>query len=347
MENNTTKKKNGKIIGRIIIALILLAGLFAGFSKIRDMQNYETTDDAQVETDITPISARVSGYINEIRFKENQPVKKGDTLILLDNRELKIKVEQAQSALQNAIASLDVAKANAIASHAGTNTCQSKNEELKIRLAYAEKELKRYANLLAENATTQQQYDKAKADKEALEKQLQSSNDQTNESIRRSGAVKEQIKVAESIVNQRKNDLEYAQLILSYSYILASTDGIVSKKSVQEGQLIQASQNLCAIVTDSLWVVANFKETQLVKMKIGQTVEVEPDAFKGKISATIESFSGATGAKFSLLPPDNATGNFVKVVQRIPVKILLDKNNELYKKLKPGMSIYVKVNINS
>lgn len=347
MEKNKTEKKNGKIIGRIIIALILLAGLFAGFSKIRDMQNYETTDDAQVESDITPISARVSGYINEIRFKENQLVKKGDTLILLDNRELKIKVEQAQSALQNAIASLDVAKANAITSHAGTNTFQSKNEELKIRLAYAEKELKRYANLLAENATTQQQYDKAKVDKEALEKQLQSSNDQINESIRRSGAVNEQIKVAESIVNQRKNDLEYAQLILSYSYILASTDGIVSQKSVQEGQLIQAAQNLCAIVTDSLWVVANFKETQLVKMKIGQPVEVEADAFKGKISATIESFSGATGAKFSLLPPDNATGNFVKVVQRIPVKILLDKNNELYKKLKPGMSIYVKVNINS
>lgn len=338
---------NRKTIARIVLGIILLAAVVISIIEYREMQKFETTDDAQVEGDIVPVISRAPGYIAEIRFKENQSVSKGDTLVLLDAQELKIKVNQVQAAMQNALATLDVAKSNAIAAQVGVSTVQSKIDELKIRLSYAQTELKRYNNLLINNATTQQQYDKVKTDEESIEKQLQAAMDQLNETQKKNQSINEQIKVAQSMISQRKNDLDFAQLQLSYTYVLAPESGVVSKKNIQLGQVVQPSQSLCAIVTENRWIVANFKETQLAKMKVGQSVTIEADAFKGSISAKVESFSEATGSKFSLLPPDNASGNFVKVVQRIPVRIELDKTNELYRRLKPGMSIYVKVNLNS
>ncbi|HEY4800716.1 MAG TPA: HlyD family secretion protein [Bacteroidia bacterium] len=343
-----TENKKRKLITRIVLIVVLALGTAWGVKKYLDAQKFETTDDAQVETDISPVSARISGYISEIRFSDNQKVNKGDTLVLFDNKELKIKIAQSEAALQNAMAAMDVAKANSAASAEGTNAFHSRIDELKIRLDDAEKELSRYKNLLVSNAGTQQQYDKAKSNRDALQKEIEIANDQLNEAQKKYSAVNEQVKVAESVVKQKKSDLEFAQLQYSYSVVLAPCSGTISKKGVQVGQYVQVSQSLCAIVAGDIWIVANFKETQLAKMKEKQEVEIEVDAFEGSvIKGNIESFSSATGSKFSLIPPDNASGNYVKVVQRVPVKIELEKSSELYKKIKPGMSVFVKVILSS
>src|ERR1051325_2596352 len=344
-ENKEKPKTKNKLAGRILLGAALLIGLIYGFIKYREGQRYESTDDAQLESDISPVSARVQGYVLKVYFNDNQLVKKGDTLITLDDRDLKIKVDQAQASLDNAKASLDVAKSNVTVTQVGGTTGNFRIDELKIRVANAQKEFERYKKMLAEGSTTDQQFEKIKTDKEALEKQLDAAQQHLKESESRPGSANEQVKVAESLVKQRQSDLDYAKLQLSYATIIAPYDGIVSKKNAITGQLVQAGQSLCALIANQdIWVVANFKETQIQKMKEGMKVEVEVDAFPGKkIEGKINSFSSATGAKFSLIPPDNATGNFVKVVQRIPVKIELDRNNEVYKDLKPGMSVFLRV----
>lgn len=339
------KKKKNKLIGRVVLIAVLVIGSVIGFIKYKDAQRYETTDDAQLETDISSVTARVPGYIANVFFADNQQVKTGDTLVILDDRDLKIKVEQSEAALDNAKASLEVTKANANTTQMSGCTTVFKIDELKIRLAKAEKDFDRYKKLLQEGATTQQQLEKAQTEKETLEQQVEAAQQQQQECNSQTGAANDQIKVAESVVKQRQSDLNFAKLQLSYSIITAPFDGVVSKKNAVVGQLIQAGQPMCSIMSaEKIWAIANFKETQFDKMKPGMKVEVEVDAFPGKIvMGKISSFASATGSKFSLIPPDNATGNFVKVVQRVPVKIELDATNDVLKDLKPGMSVYVKV----
>lgn len=194
-------------------------------------------------------------------------------------------------------------------------------------------------------AVTQQQFDRVKTEKEALEKQLEAMLQQQKESNSKTGAAGKQVNVSESTIKQRKYDLDYANLQLSYAVITAPFNGITSKRNAVTGQLLQAGQPFCSMVsTSNKWIVANFKETQLTKIKPGLKVIAEVDAFSDiEITGKVESFSSATGAKFSLIPPDNATGNFIKVVQRVPVKITLDTTNTIYKNLTPGMSVNVKV----
>ncbi len=339
------KKSKNKNISRIVLIVIVLVGAVIGFVKYREAQKFETTDDAQLETDISQVSARVPGFISKVFFTDNQHVKKGDTLIVLDDRDLKIKVEQAEAALQNAKASLDVTRANANATQEGGGTNVYKIDELKIRIAKADKDFERYKKLFKANATTEQQVERMQTEKETLEQQLHAAQQSQKESNSKTGSANQQIKVAESVVKQRESDLDFAKLQLSYAIVFAPIDGIVSKKNAVSGQLIQAGQPMCAIMAEqNIWAVANFKETQFEKMKPGMKVELDVDAFPDKlITGKISSFASATGSKFSLIPPDNATGNFVKVVQRVPVKIQLDTTSEVFKQLKPGMSVYVKV----
>jgi len=344
MEKNADKKKNNT--SRIILIVVLSIGVLFGLYKFIQMQRYVTTDDAQLETDISPVSARVSGYIAKVCFTDNQLVKKGDTLVVLDDRDLRIKVEQAQAAFENAQASFETTKESAQSVQESGGTSVYKIDELKIRLANANSELERDKNMLAEHAVTQQQFDKVKTEEEALEKQLAASIQQQKESNSKTGAAKKQITVAGSNIKQRQYDVDYAKLQLSYTIVTAPFTGVASKRNAVPGQLLQAGQPLCSVVASrNLWIVANFKETQLSKIKTGMKVEIETDAFSGKaITGKVESFSSATGSRFTLIPPDNATGNFVKVVQRVPVKISLDTTNIIYNDLKPGMSVYVKVN---
>ncbi len=372
IENNSAEKdkekvrpkpqKRSKVFLIILIVMVLLGGWF-GITKYTHAQHHEETDDAQVEADILPIIPRVSGYAKEIRVKDNQLVRKGDTLIIIDDRDLKIKLMEAEAALSTAKSNVDASRANTNAarsgiatSRAGVSTIDAQIESAKINLTRATQDYNRYANLIQDHSITQQQFEQAQATKDLAEKQLgilqqqkNQASSQTSVVSSQSAATAQSIEVAQSMVKQREVDVENAKLNLSYTVITAPEDGRVSKVNVQEGQLLQAGQSTFNIVhTNNIWVVANFKETQYRKMVVGQKVIVHADAFPGHdFEATLTSFSPATGAKFSLLPPDNASGNFVKVVQRLPVKIeFVNQQDSLLARLRPGMNVNVDVHVN-
>ena len=341
-----TVKKKKKIFPIVLMAVIVI-GIIFGFTKYLYSLHHEETDDAQIDNDINPVITRITGYISDIRFEENQAVKKGDTLVLIDDRDLQIKLAQAMAGLENAKASLSVAESNVSSAIANYQTAKSTAELAKIKVWKSTQDFTRFQNLINEKAVTQQQFDGAKAEKETADGQQLIANNQQTVASSLVEAAKKQILVANAMINQKQVDVDFARLQLTFATIRAPANGIASKKNIQPGQLVNAGTPLFAIVSDSnLYVVANFKETQLEKMNKGNTVEVIVDAFpKTKFEGTVHSFSAVTGAKFSLLPPDNATGNFVKVVQRIPVKIAIKVSDELKNKLRPGMSVKVSVHI--
>lgn len=356
------KKKNRFFI--IVLVLLVIGGSWFGISKYLHSKHHEETDDAQVEANISPVIPRVAGYVKEVRVKDNQWVKKGDTLLLLDERDLVLKVQQAEAALATAKSNLGAAeattnasKANIASTHAGVSTIDAQIEAAKINLQRATQDYERYANLIKDHSITQQQFEMATAAKQTAVKQVQileqqknQVNQQTHAVASQSEATSSQINVAGAIIKQREVEVAEAKLNLSYAVVTAQESGLVSKVNVQEGQFIQAGQSLFSIVINQdVWVVANFKETQFENMKVGQKVIVHADAFPNhSFEATLSSFSPATGSRFALLPPDNSSGNFVKVVQRLPVKIEFNNNtaDSLVKRLRPGMNVTVDVHIN-
>ncbi|HTL83162.1 MAG TPA: HlyD family secretion protein [Bacteroidia bacterium] len=349
-ENNsaaeTAAPKKRKKAPFILAGLLLIGGIYATRTYIWN-KHHETTEDAQLEGNISPVLPRISGYVNEIRFEDNQFVHKGDTLIVLDDRDLQIKVLQAEAALKNAEATVEVVKSGTGTASATVATAKSSVDLANVALSSANTDYARYDALLKEHAVTQAQFDAVKTVRDGAMSQVDVAKKQYDAAVKTLDAATEQIAVANSVVDQRKADLDYAKLQLSYAVITATMDGQVSKKNVQPGQYVSAGQALFSIVDEtSMWVVANFKETQLADMNVGQSVEVKVDAYgDDPISGEVASFSGATGARFALLPPDNSTGNFVKVVQRVPVKILIKADKSVIQKLRPGMSVSVVVNI--
>ena len=354
------KKRNPVFM--IILVLLIIGGAWFGFSKYRHSLHHEETDDAQISADILPVIPRVSGYIKDVRVNDNQLVKKGDTILILDNRDYKIKVEEAEAALaiananlENAKAMTNASKANIATSAASVTTIDSQISAAKITAWRTEQDYQRYANLIKDHSITQQQYEQAWAAKETAEKQLSilegqrnQASQQTNAVTVQSNATSQQINIANAAIHQRQVDVDAAKLNLSYTVIIADGDGHISKVNVQPGQFVQAGQALFSVVhSENVWVIANFKETQLNKMREDQVVVVNADAFPHhKFQARLASFSPATGATFALLPPDNATGNFVKVVQRLPVKIeFTDPSDSLVKKLRPGLNVNVDVHL--
>jgi membrane fusion protein, multidrug efflux system len=362
--------KKSKILPIVIGAVLLTAGYF-GVTKLIYIFSNEDTENAYLETNIAAISPKTTGYVTAVKVKENQLVKKGDTLITIDNRELRLRVQQAEIALKNAEANLGVTRANAgtagasvtvaksnyettvgsiDAANAGVATAQANIEAARVRAWKANEDYKRYSALLTEKAVTQQQFDAIRAEKEASEaqynasqRQLDAINKQVDVTRKQSnagrgqeniaqnqvGVANKQIELAQVLIEQRRSEVEFAKLQLSYAIVLAPCDGTVAKKAVQVGQLLNIGAPICSIVDDkNLWITANFKETQVAKMNVGDKVKVIVDAYeKTEFEGEIESIAAATGAKFALLPPDNASGNFVKVVQRIPVKINIKTTN--------------------
>ena len=358
----TEPKKRSKVFLIILIVMILGGGWF-GISKYLYAQHHEETDDAQVEADIIPVIPRVSGYVNEVRVKDNQMVQKGDTLIILDDRDYSIQLQQAEAALATAKSNVAASRANTAAarsgiasSQQGVSTVDAQIEAAKVNLTRATQDFNRYQNLIQDHSITQQQFEQAQAAKELAERQLQILQQQKKQATSQTGVVASQsnataqsIGVAESVVKQREVEVEDAKLKLSYTVITAPASGRVSRVDVVPGQLLQTGQSTFDIVrSHNLWVVANFKETQLSKMVVGQKVVIHADAFPShNFDAVLSSFSPATGAKFSLLPPDNASGNFVKVVQRLPVKIeFTNQSDSLLQRLRPGMNVDVDVHLN-
>lgn len=354
------KKKNPVFL--IVLILLVGGGAWFGISKYKHGLHHEETDDAQVSADISPVIPRVAGYVSEVRVQDNQWVKKGDTLLLLDNRDYAIRLEQAEAALATAQSNLGAAEANTKASQAGIatsrasiNTIDAQIEAAKVNLWRATEDFKRYENLVKDHSITQQQFEQAVAAKRNAEQQVAILEGQKNQAARQTDAVAEQsnatagqIGVASSTIRQREADVNAAKLNLSYTVVVAQQDGLVSKINVQPGQFVQAGQALFSVVhSNTVWVIANFKETQINKMTEGQKVIVKADAFpKHSFVAKVASFSPATGSTFALLPPDNASGNFVKVVQRLPVRIeFTEASDTLVHKLRPGMNVNVDVHL--
>lgn len=341
------KSKGKKIIFPIILGLVLVGALAFTAKEYFYGQSHEETDNAQIDADISPVVTRVSGYIKEIRFTDNQYVKAGDTLVILDDRDFQIKLQQAQAALAVAKQSVNVQQYAVNEAKTGIATAQANVETAKVRVWKANEDFKRYAALYEDDhAITKAQYDAAKAEKDAAEAALRAAETQVPVVTEKISTNRQQVNATASNVGLRQTDIDYAKLQISYTVITAPTDGIVSKKTIQPGQLVQAGQSLFSIVNDNgLYLTANFKETQIENIRVGQPVHINVDAFGDHtMKGTVESFAGATGAKFSLLPPDNATGNFVKVVQRIPVRVKLDKSDsEFLNRLRPGMSAKVVV----
>ncbi|MFL5740516.1 MAG: HlyD family secretion protein [Flavisolibacter sp.] len=346
----------------IILIALILGGAWFGISKYNYAKHHEETDDAQVSADISPVIPRVAGYVKEVRVTDNQQIKKGDTILILDDRDYRIKLDEAEAALSTAESNLNsarattnAARANIATSQASVGTVDAQIEAARVNVWRTSQDYDRYANLIKDHSITQQQYEQALAAKQTAERQLNilqeqkhQASQQTNAVAAQSSATSEQIGVASSAIKQRQVEVDAAKLNLSYTVVVAPEDGMVSKISVQPGQFVQAGQSLFSIVhSDRIWVVANFKETQLNKMREGQRVVITADAFKNhEFEAAVGSFSPATGSTFALLPPDNASGNFVKVVQRLPVRIeFTNTSDTLIRKLRPGMNVQVDVHL--
>jgi membrane fusion protein, multidrug efflux system len=308
-----------RVIVWSIVCLAVAAGIAFGVKQILFYKHHAETDDAQVERHIDPVLPKVSGYVTEVLVDDNQRVEAGTPLLKIDPRDLQAKVDTARAALENARAKVGVARANVAAA--------------KTQAANAATDLTRYATLRAKEEVSQQQYDAAAAAARSRSAEA--------------AAADRAVLAAEAEVAQKKADLDYAELQLSYANVASPARGTVSRKSVEVGQYVQAGQPLLAIVEDGeSWIVANFKETQVKKMRVGQPVEIEVDAYPKVIfHGKVDSFAAATGAKFALLPPDNATGNFTKVVQRIPVKIVLTDPPDPDRPLRAGMNVTATVRV--
>ena len=364
-QTDETKTRNGKKrnpVFIIILAILIIGGGWFGITKYVHSRHHEETDDAQISADIVPVIPHVAGYVKQVLVNDNQLVKRGDTLLILDDRDYRIKVEEAEAALataqtnlQTARATTAAAKANIATSQASVGTVDAEIEAAKVNVWRTSQDYERYANLIKDHSITQQQYEQAFAAKQTAEKQLvileqqkKQASGQSDAVAQQSNATAQQINVANAAIRQKEVDVDAAELDLSYTVIIAQQDGLVSKINVQSGQYVQPGQALFSVVhSNEVWVVANFKETQLNKMREGQNVVVTADAFpRHKFQARLSSFSPATGSTFALLPPDNASGNFVKVVQRLPVKIeFTDISDPLVRKLRPGLNVSVDVHL--
>ncbi len=341
-------KRTKKIVNNIIVITIIVSGLVWVCSKFLHLGNVEYTDNAQIRRNIVPVNSRVQGYIEKVCFDDFQPVHKGDTLVVIENSEYKLKEAQAKANYQKTLME-NTAMETAISTTANNLTVSDANiEELRVRLRQAETDFRRYEQLYAQKAVTRQQYDNREADFEAtkakyemLVRQKKSTSLTKDEQTQRLEQNQTNIDVAKAAHN-------LAQLNLSYTVILAPCDGVTSRKAIQEGQLIQPGQTLLSLVeTNNVWVVANYKETQTANIREGMPVSIKVDAVPGIVyHGIVATLSNATGAQYSIIPQDNSAGNFVKVEQRVPVKITFTGENskENINLLRSGMNVECEVN---
>ena len=358
------------VVAAVVIVLVA-AGIFLWhYYSIR-----ESTDDAQIDGHINPISPRVTGTVLRVLHDDNEVVQVGELLVELDPKDYEVAVDRARADLANA-------QANAVAANVGVpltqttsssqltaadaavkaaqreiESAQARLNEAQANYAKAAADLKRMELLIAKDEVSRQQYDaavaaanSAKATVDAANAGVASAESKAAQSQAQAEAartVPEQLKVtraragaATAEVQRAVSALAQAELNLKYTKIYAPVTGVLSKRNVEPGQVIQAGQPVFSIVNlDDIWVTANFKETQLKNMRVGQSAQIKVDAYGREYNGHVESIGAATGARFSLLPPENATGNYVKVVQRIPVRIRFDKGQDPNHQLRPGMSV--------
>lgn len=353
------------------LIVVIVGGLFVWrYYSVR-----ESTDDAQIDGHLAPISARVSGIVTQVNVDDNQVVKEGDILVQLDPKDYEVALEHAKADMQDAIAveqgarttvpithittggSLDTARANLIAAQKDVDAANARVSEAQANYNKVAKDLDRARMLVEKDEVSRQQYDAAFANEEAAKATVdaaqaalaaaQSHVLEARAQVATALTAPQQVLVsrtrlgsAQALVQQRQAALNQAELNLGYTSVRAPANGVVSNKTVEVGEVVQPGQPLASLIDiDNVWVTANFKEDQLRKMKVGQKVKIHVDAYDRDYDGHVDSFAGASGARFSLLPPENATGNYVKVVQRLPVKIVFEKGQDPGHMLRPGLSV--------
>lgn len=333
-------------MNRLTIGTAILVAVIALIYFVRYLVyagDYEDTNNAQVESFINPVSARAGGFIKHVLFEEHQQVKQGDTLVILDNREYIQKVKEAESMLEDTKAQQEILDAGIQSAQISTLVNRDQINAARARLWQQEQDVKRFRILLNEEAVTlsdfeqvQTRYDVSKNDYSAAINSLKTGDSKVRELQARYNSLFAARKRAEAL-------LDLARLNLSYTVITSPYSGYTGKKNILEGQQVQAGQPLVSVVNIAdKWVIANFKETQVHGMYIGQPVQIKADAVPGKtFRGKIEAISASTGSKFSLLPADNSTGNFVKIIQRVPVKIIFNETD--VEELKAGMNVKITV----
>jgi membrane fusion protein, multidrug efflux system len=314
---------------RIILAALVAAILsVGGFQLWKYVQSYQDTDDAQVDGYLDPVSSRINGTISAVYVDNNQSVKAGQLLVQLDPRDYQVAVEQARAQLVQAQADVNSARQQYVAAIATVRQAEAQNY-------LAQRNAQRYTQLINLKVVSQSEFDQYDATARAQAATVNTDEAAAASALRTIASRAAQVQAARAALDQ-------AELNLSYTRITAPADGVIGNRSAQLGQRIQPGQSLMALTQEQLWVTANFKETQLARMRPGQAVTIHLDALGRDFEGHIDNMPGATGSLYDLLPPENATGNYVKIVQRLPVRIAFDRGQDMTQ-LRPGMSVEPKV----
>ena len=348
----TAKQLKKQKVRQTIVSLIGIALILWGVVKVVllfiDYSSNETSNDAQVEQYISPVNLRASGYIKKICFQEHQSVKKGDTLLILDDREYRIRVMEAEAALKDAMAGANVINATLNTTETSATVYDASIAEIEVRLQKLAKDRQRYQNLVERNAATPIQLEQIETEYKATKKKLDAVLKQKKAALSGVNEVQTRKGNTEAAIERAQAALAMAKLNLSYCVVTAPCDGKLGRRALEEGQMVNAGQTVTNILPDTQkWVIANYKETQVENLHVGQTVRITVDAVSDKeFTGKITAISGATGSNYSLVPTDNSAGNFVKIQQRVPVRIdftnLSKADNE---RLAAGMMVVVKAEI--
>lgn len=339
-------KKN--LVGKVVAICMLLAGIAVVVMRFHN-DSYEQTDDAQVEQYISPVNVKVAGYIREIRFREHQHVSKGDTLLVLDDREYVIALRQAEASLKEAHSGRKVMSNTLNTASNSATVYDASIEEAELRVEKLQRDYERYAKLLEKKASTPVVVEQYKTELEMAKTRVSALKRQREAALSSVSEVSQRRENAEAAIMRAEAAVSMARLNLSYTVVTAPADGCVGRRTIEEGQLVSPGQTITSLIPDTRkWVVANFKETQMSRIRTGQKVEINIDAMPGKcFHGTVTAISSATGSKYSMVPTDNSAGNFVKIQQRIPVRI--DFNDGLSaednRRMAAGMMCEIKVDV--
>lgn len=349
MQKKLKKQRIRQIIASLIGVAILAFGLWKIVCLFLDYNAHETSNDAQIEQYISPVNLRASGYVAKVCFKEHEEVHKGDTLLVLDDREYRIRLMEAEAALKDAKAGANVIDATQQTTQTSATVYSASIDEIEVRLAKLAKDCERYRNLVEKKAATPIQLEQLEVEYAATKKKLESVKRQqaaaykgVNEVVTRKQNVAAAIQRAEAAV-------EMAKLNLSYCVVVAPCDGKLGRRTLEEGQMVSAGTTITYILPNAQkWVIANYKETQVENLYVGQKVRMTVDAISNReFEGTVTAISGATGSKYSLVPTDNSAGNFVKIQQRVPVRIdFTNLSKEDNARLAAGMMVIVKAERN-
>ena len=334
------------VAGMAVVALVAW-----GFHRYRFSLHHVESDNAQVDGHITPVAPKVQAFVARVLVEENQHVNAGDTLVVLDDRDLKVRLEQAEADLATTVSAVGTgtrpgqARSQLSASQATAQSSEAAIVSADAGYRKAAADLERMKGLAARQIIPPQQLDAAQAAFDAAAANLEAARRQSAAAGEQVHAFASGVGAAEARVVGARAALENARLQLSYAVLTAPVSGVIARRSAEVGALVQVGQTLMSVIPDrDVWVTANLKETDMANVAVGDSVSFTVDAYGGRtFTGHIESLSPATGARFALLPPDNATGNFTKVVQRVPVRVAVDEGVDDLHPLRPGMSVVVTI----